>query len=107
MDKRIKNAVKYIDENLERKIILKEIAKISNLSYSRFAELFKKELNMNFSAYLKMTRIAHAKELLKNDSLSIKEISYKTGYKHISNFNHDFKNITGISPSKYKRKYYP
>lgn len=43
MDKRIKNAVKYIDENLEMRIILKEITKISNLSYSRFAELFKKE----------------------------------------------------------------
>jgi len=107
MDKRVKNAVKYIDENLETRITLKEITKISNLSYSRFAELLKKELNMNFSTYLKKTRIARAKELLKNNSLSIKEISYKTGYKHISNFNHDFKNITGISPSKYKRKFFP
>lgn len=106
MDKRIKTALKYIEDNLERKISLKEVAKISNLSRSHFGALFKKELNMNFSTYLKRTRIERAKKLLKNISFSIKEISYKTGYKYISNFNHDFKNITGHPPSKFKNKIY-
>ena len=105
MDLRIKRALKFIGEKLNTNISLKTITKYCCLGRSRFCELFKREIGIPFKAYLKRRRIEKAKKLLKDDSLSIKEISYKVGYKYIWNFNHDFKEITRLSPSEYRRKY--
>lgn len=103
MDLRIKQTIIFLEENLEKKLNLKRISEISNLSESYFSELFKKEMGICFSKYLKQTRIKKALHLFsKNNSLSVKQVSYKVGYRHISNFNHDFKRIVGMSPLKFK-----
>ncbi|MCP2520964.1 helix-turn-helix transcriptional regulator, partial [SCandidatus Aminicenantes bacterium Aminicenantia_JdfR_composite] len=84
---------------------LKKLAKHFNLNYSYLCELFKREIGMSFSEYLTKIRIKRAKKLLRDKSLLIKQISYKVGYRHISNFNHDFKKQTGLSPLEYRRKW--
>lgn len=103
MDYRIRQAIEFIDSNLEKKLDLKELAKKFNLSYIYFSQLFKSEIGICFSKYLIKKRIKRAKELLRDDTLSIKEVSYKAGYKYISNFNHDFKKQTGLAPLEYRK----
>jgi len=104
MDGRIKQIIKYIDENLDKVIMLEKLAQDYNISYCYLSDLFKKEAGISFSKYLIKKRIKKAKKLLCKKSLMIKQISYSVGYKYISNFNHDFKRLTGLSPSKYKKK---
>lgn len=104
MDLRIKKIIEYVDENLDSKLTLKKATQISKLSPSRFCELFKNDTKICFSKYIIRARIKKACELLRENSLSIKQISYKVGYSYISNFNHDFKKLIGISPSKYIKK---
>ncbi len=103
MDLRIKRALKFIEENLDKDLKLEEITKYCNLSYSRLRELFRKEIKMSFSRYLIHQRIKKVKKLLREGQLEIKQISSKVSYKNISNFNHHFKSIVGISPSAYKK----
>ena len=98
MDPRIKQILKFIEENLKKDLALKALIDYCCLGRSRFCELFKKETGMTFKSYLKHKRIEKAKELLKDDSLNIKQISYKVGYRHIWNFNHDFKKTIKLSP---------
>jgi len=102
MDPRINKAAKFINSNIDKNLKLQEISRISYLSYKYFSELFKKEMGICFSKYIIKIRTKKAKSLLKNDLLSIKEISYKVGYKHVSNFNHEFRKQTGLSPTKYR-----
>ncbi|MCP2519683.1 AraC family transcriptional regulator [SCandidatus Aminicenantes bacterium Aminicenantia_JdfR_composite] len=105
MDLRVKKALKFIEKNLDKKISLKIIAKYCCLGRSRLCELFKKEIGMTFKAYLKRRKIEKAKKLLEGDSLSIKEISYRVGYKFVQNFYKDFKEMEGVTPSKYRARY--
>ncbi|NIO48449.1 MAG: helix-turn-helix domain-containing protein [Candidatus Aminicenantes bacterium] len=102
MDPRINKAVEFINSNIYKNLKMQEISHISYLSYRYFSKLFKKEMGICFSKYIIKIRIKEAKSLLKNDLLSIKEISYKVGYKHVSNFNHEFRRQTGLSPTKYR-----
>ncbi len=104
MDLRIKKVLKFIEENLDKKVNVKTITKYCCLGRSRFCELFKREIGIPFKAYLKRRRIEKAKELLKDYPLSIKQISYKVGYKSIPTFCDDFKRFTGLSPSEYRAR---
>ena len=102
MDLRVKRALKFIEENLDKDLTLKKLAKQFNLNYSYLCELFKREIGMSFSEYLTKIKIKRAKKLLKDKSLLIKEISYEVGYKYPANFSRDFKRITKLWPEEYR-----
>jgi AraC-like DNA-binding protein len=104
MDKRIKSILRYLEGNLEERITLKQTSEMVNLSYGYFSELFQREVGTNFSQYLQSIRIEKAKTLLMDSFLSIKEISFKVGFRHESTFCEEFKNVVGTSPSAYRKK---
>lgn len=104
MDSRIGQALGFINKNIDRNLSLRELAEANNLSYTYFSELFKQEAGTCFHEYLSQRRIAMAKELLTDDSLSIKQISYSLGYKNTSSFSRKFKKKTKQSPSEYRKK---
>lgn len=100
----IVNAVKYIEKNLHRKICLEEVANKVYLSQYYFSKLFKKELGMNFVAYLKYQRVTKAKELLRHSNLSIDEIARRVGFSQTSYFCKSFRDITSKSPSSFRKE---
>lgn len=50
-----------------------------------------------------LQKIEEAKELLVYDELSISEISYRRGYSSVQHFSRQFKEVTGLTPSHYKK----
>lgn len=78
---RIKRALIFIDENLDKGLSLQKIALHFKLSTNYFSWLFKKEIKMPFSKYLIQTRIKKAKKLIRGSTMSVKDISSKVGYK--------------------------
>ena len=73
-----------------------------NISPYYFSKLFKEEAGENFIEYLTKVRIAHAKELLRNPALSIKEICILSGYSDPNYFSRIFKKQEGVTPSEYR-----
>jgi AraC-like DNA-binding protein len=104
VDSRIKDVLLFISTNLDKKITLTKACEHANLSASRFCELYKKETGLCFSKFVIEARTKKASRLLKNKSLSIKQISFECGYRYVSNFNRDFKRIKGKPPSEYRKK---
>ena len=66
-----------------------------------------KEVNqyfkMNFSELINQYRIREAQELLKDHSLTIKEVYFKVGFNSRSAFNNAFKKFTGQTPTEWKK----
>lgn len=98
----IQNAINYINENYCRQLDVKSIAGYVNMSQSQFSRRFKKQTGTSPYSYLLSVRLTKAKELLKNTSLPISEISYQTGFANESNFIYFFKKNEGISPLKFR-----
>ncbi|MFT4576511.1 MAG: AraC-like DNA-binding protein [Polaribacter sp.] len=100
--KRMRNIMDYTMSNFNKEIDLDTIAGISNMTTNAFCRYFKQRTNKTYFQFLIEVRIESACRLLKNHDALIAEVSDKSGFKNISNFNRKFKEIKGITPSKYR-----
>ena len=100
----ISKAKTYIRENFANELSLDEVSRYVNISPYYFSKLFKEEAGENFIEYLTRIRIAHAKELLKNPELSIKEICLMSGYSDPNYFSRLFKKQEDVTPSEYREQ---
>lgn len=92
----------YVMKNFKTKISLDEIADMLNMTTTSFCRYFKPRANKTFTRFVNDIRIGHARKLLLEDNYNISEISYECGFNALSNFNRQFKSITGKSPNEYR-----
>jgi AraC-like DNA-binding protein len=59
---------------------------------------------MTIDHFIIAQKIEKVKELLMYDELSIKEISYKLKYSSVAHLSNQFKKVTGLTPSYFKKK---
>ncbi|MCC3371981.1 response regulator [Cohnella sp. REN36] len=95
--------VKYIDQNYQSKLYLKDLSVKFFINQVYCCQLFKKNLGKTFSEYITDLRIKKACGLLKNTELSIEEIAAKVGYVDYYYFNKVFKKQCGITPSRFRK----
>ena len=104
--KRMSDIFKYTMDNYHTDITLTKVASIANMTPNAFCRYFKQRTTKTFVNFLIDIRIGNACKLLtKNNDLSITEISYKSGFNNLANFNRKFKAIKGVTPSEYKKKH--
>lgn len=93
---------KYINENFNQHISLKEIADLVSMTVPAFCRFFKKTTSKTFTKLLNEYRVVHATKLLSESQSSITDISFECGFNNFSHFNKLFKEFTGKSASKYR-----
>jgi AraC-like DNA-binding protein len=74
-----------------------------NHDYSYLSHLFSMVEGKTIEKYIILQRIEKVKELLVYDELTLNEISYKLGYSSVSHLSRQFKSVTGLTPSHYKK----
>jgi len=71
--------------------------------YSYLSDLFSTIEGKTIEQFFILTRIEKVKELLVYDQLSLTEISYQTGFSSVHHLSAQFKKVTGLTPSHFKR----
>lgn len=94
----------YINSHFTEELSTYELASYAGLSRYYFIRLFKKRTGCTPHEYLINTRLNHAKYLLKNTGLTIKEICFASGFADESRFCTCFRNCIGVRPSEYRMK---
>lgn len=79
------------------------IAKYLNYDYSYLSDLFSSIEGKTVEQYFIQQRIEKVKELLVYDQLSLTEISYQTGFSSVHHLSAQFKKVTGLTPSYFKK----
>lgn len=102
MNPKVRVAVGFVDDNLHRDIYVAEVALLVRLSRSRFSHLFKSEIGMPLTQYLKKARMVRARELLETSFEPIKVVAAGVGYNDPSHFEREFKRAHGSTPSQYR-----
>ncbi|MEX1010502.1 MAG: AraC family transcriptional regulator [Balneolaceae bacterium] len=104
-NRRVNDVITYIFSNYKRDIKLKEVALIANYSPAAFCHFFKQRTRKTFTQFLNEVRVSQACKLLRNTDLNVSQICYDSGFNNVSNFNRQFKKVTGLSPTAYLKKY--
>lgn len=71
--------------------------------YTYLANTFSEVKGITIQQFIIIHKIEKVKELLLYDELSLTEISYKLHYSSVAHLSNQFKKVTGLSPSFYKR----
>lgn len=102
---RLERVFSYIFDHFSSAITLDDVANTANLTPGAFCRFFRQHTRKTFSTLLNEVRIAHACRHLRESKQTISQIALNSGYTNLSNFNRQFKNVMGMSPSKYIRSY--
>jgi len=99
----IEDVKRYIRENYDKDLSIKELADIACVSQNYFSAMFKKETGQNYKAFLTSIRMEEALRLLRETDYKTYEIAEKVGYNNVRRFVDAFKQIYSVSPMEYKK----
>lgn len=102
MHEKVSEIVRYINGNYMEKLRLNLIAEAFYISPYYLSRLFKKATGFTFVEYLNSIRIRKAQQLLQESRLNVGRIAEKTGYDSSTHFGRVFKEVTGMSPLRYR-----
>ena len=74
-----------------------------NYDYNYLSNLFSESEGITIEKFVIAQRIDRVKELLVYDELTLSEIAYKLGYTSTAHLSNQFKKITGLTPSYFKK----
>lgn len=93
----------YEDNYEESKNLSEVITYKIRKDYSMISKLFSEIEGTTIEKYLINLRIERIKELLMYDELSLSEIAFKLNYSSVAYLSNQFKKVTGLSPSFFKK----
>jgi AraC-like DNA-binding protein len=79
------------------------ISSTLNRKYSFLAKIFLKLYGVTIKKHISIIKIERIKELIKNDSLNMSEISDKMHYSSLSHLSLQFKQITKMTPLEFRK----
>ncbi|OIN56209.1 GlxA family transcriptional regulator [Arsenicibacter rosenii] len=104
-DQSIIKAQEYIEQHVEEKITVDELASMLALSRRNLERRFKKATANSVTEYIQRVKIEAAKMSLESSQDNINEVMYSVGYSDPKAFRLTFRKITGLSPIEYRQKY--
>ncbi len=104
--KPINEALNYIYTYINERITIEDIAEHLDLSESYLSRLFKKEVGISISDYIREQKVERAKNLLRHSDFSLIDIANHLSFSSQSHFIQVFKTQTGMTPKAFRDKYY-
>ena len=103
---KVKNVITemvHYSEELPKMNYSDYISKKLDYDYTYLSNLFTEVKGMTIQQFIIIHKIERAKELLLYDELNLTQISFKLNYSSVGHLSNQFKKITGLTPSHFKR----
>ncbi len=104
-DDLIEKARRYLQLHYNENVTLTEVANAVSVSTFHLSHLFKEKIGSSPIKYVIQCRMDRAKEMLRNEKISISEVALSVGYDNPNYFSMLFKKMEGISPAAYRKEY--
>ena len=103
-NKRLQAIHEYLMNNYREDVNLDKLAPHFNMAKGSLCRFFKMNMGVTLFEYLNHIKIEYARKLLMDNDLSILNICLDSGFNNLSHFNKQFKKVTGMPPSEYRKK---
>ena len=104
-DHRVLQVLSHIESCLDNDLSNQSLASLASLATNAFNRLFTEEMGIPPQKYVKKKRIDRACELLHHSAYSIEQVAHETGFADRYHFSKIFKNLTGLSPARYRKEF--
>jgi len=104
-DEAVKQAQTFIDQNINEKITIDNLANLVSIGRRSFERRFKLATNNSVLEYINRVKIEFAKQSFESSRKNMNEVMYEIGYTDAKAFRTIFKKITGLTPIEYRNKY--
>lgn len=101
--KPVREVVTLLENNLYATLTIDEICLKTAYSRAYLFRVFKAQTDNTIMEYYMHLKIQRAKQLLRENNLSVKEISETLAFNEPNYFTKTFKRLTGLTPTTYKR----
>ncbi|GAB1543937.1 AraC family transcriptional regulator [Scytonema sp. NUACC21] len=101
---KLRQAIEYINQNLEKDLTLAEIAAAVGMSMYHFSRLFKQSTGYSPHQYVLNSRIEKSKRLLAKTEEAIDQICQQVGFQSQSHFTNVFRKFIGTTPKAYRKQ---
>ena len=98
-------AIQYIDLHFAENPSIATVAEAIGKSPNYFSKYFKKSTGLYYSDYLNVRKTECAEMLLRFSNMSVTDICFNCGFNSLSNFLRVFKELKGMRPGDYRKKY--
>jgi len=100
----LRKIIEVVEENIsDEQFGVSELAEKMNMSRSNLLRKVKKLTESSVSVFIRLVRLHHARELLKDETLTASEVSYRVGFNSTSYFTKCFREAFGYTPGEEKR----
>ena len=99
----LRGSIRYIRENYQKKIYIRDLSEKSGLNEQYFIRFFKASIGSSPLDYINAYRIERAKEALRNTDEKVYEIAERCGFHNIGNFIRLFRSSCGVTPKRYRK----
>jgi len=100
--KRLRECINYLEENMENKIEIDEVAKIALSSKFHFQRMFHMTTGVTVAEYVRKRRLTLAAQELATSDARVIDIAFKYGYQTPEAFSKAFLKLHGVNPSEVK-----
>lgn len=100
----IDKSKQYVKEHYKEDITRNDVSASVFLTPDYLGKIFKSEMGISIKEYINYYRIERAKELLKNDKVSISMVATEVGFDNFSYFSTIFKKFTGTGPQFFRKE---
>ena len=106
LSKPVKQCVDYIYTNIKERITVQTLAEYTGLSTNYLSRVFKQNLGVSISDYIREKKIEKSTHLLRYSDESIVDIANYLSFSSQSHFIQTFESYMGITPKKYRDIFY-
>lgn len=93
----------YIEQHLDRPLLLAELAAQAGLSEFHFARMFKHDTGLAPHQFVMRARLQQAEKLLRHSLLPLTQIALECGFSSASHFSNRFKATYGFAPMQMRQ----
>ena len=103
--KPVTDCIEYVYVHIQERVTVEDLAAYTGMSPSHLSRLFKKEIGISISDYIREKKVEKAQELLRFCDFSLIEISNYLSFSSQSHFTQLFREFTGMTPKKFRDRY--
>ena len=98
---------RFVDERIGEDLSIEGVAAVAALAPTSFGRYFRQRTGMTFRSWLARYRVRRACRMLRESDTPVNEVGRAVGFRCSRSFRRVFRNLTGASPSQYRKRVLP